>query len=185
MRAAANQPGEGSLLPWWPIMSPATTVRPAEPSDSTAIAAIYNHYVEHTVITFEEEPIDAGEMARRMDDARSALLPWVVAEERGELIGYAYAHAWKTRTAYRFSVEITVYVARDHTGRGIGSLLYGQLFPLLQTRGIHVVIGGIALPNAASVALHEKFGLKRVAQFPEVGFKFNRWVDVGYWQRTL
>lgn len=166
-------------------MLPPTAVRPAKLSDSTAIAAIYNHYIEHTVITFEEELVGAGEMARRMDEARSAMLPWVVAEERGELLGYAYAHAWKTRTAYRFSVEITVYVARDYIGRGIGSLLYSQLFPILQTRGIHAVIGGIALPNAASVALHEKFGLKRVAQFHEVGFKFNRWVDVGYWQRTL
>lgn len=163
----------------------ATIVRAAEPSDCTAIAAIYNHYIEHTIITFEEEPVGAGEMAQRMDEVRSAALPWVVAEESGELVGYAYAHPWKSRAAYRFSVEITVYVARDHTGRGIGSLLYGQLFRMFETTRIHAVIGGIALPNAASVALHEKFGLKRVAQFQEVGFKFNRWIDVGYWQRTL
>lgn len=167
------------------MSSPDTMVRAAELSDCNTIADIYNHYIEHTAITFEEEPVGASEMTRRMDEVRFALLPWVVAEVGDELVGYAYAHPWKARTAYRFSVEITVYVARDHTGRGIGSLLYDQLFPALQSRGIHAVIGGIALPNDASVALHEKFGLKRVAQFHEIGFKFNRWIDVGYWQRTL
>ena len=82
-------------------------------------------------------------------------------------------------------MEVTVYVAPGHAGRGIGSRLYGELFPILKTRGIHAVIGGIALPNEASVALHEKFGMRKVAHFEEVGFKFDRWIDVGYWQRTL
>ena len=86
---------------------------------------------------------------------------------------------------YRFSVEVTVYVAPGHAGRGIGSTLYGELFPMLKTLGIRAVIGGIALPNEASVALHEKFGMRKVAHFGEVGFKFDRWIDVGYWQRTL
>ncbi len=127
----------------------------------------------------------ATEMARRIEDVQSASLPWLVAEEGSQILGYAYATQWRARSAYRFSVEITVYLAPEYTGRGIGSKLYGQLFPILQARGIHAVMGGIALPNEASVALHEKFGLRKVAHFEQVGFKFNQWIDVGYWQRML
>lgn len=160
-------------------------IRASESNDAAAVAAIYNHYIAETVITFEEEPVGANEIARRIDDVQSASLPWLIAEERGEVAGYAYATPWRTRTAYRFSVEVTVYLSADHSGRGIGSMLYGRLFPMLEARGIHAVMGGIALPNEASVALHEKFGLQKVAHFREVGFKFGRWIDVGYWQRTL
>ena len=124
-------------------------------------------------------------MSRRIDEVRSASLPWLIAEEGGQVVGYAYARPWHSRSAYRFSAEIAVYLAADRTGRGIGSQLYDRLFPILQARGIHAAMGGIALPNAASVALHEKFGLRKVAQFQEVGFKFDRWIDVGYWQRRL
>ena len=160
-------------------------IRPAEQSDSSAIAAIYNHYVAETVITFEEEPISITVMALRIQDVRSASLPWLVAEENGKVLGYAYATPWKTRSAYRFSVEITVYVAVGSVGRGVGSMLYSSLFSALATLDVHAVIGGIALPNDASVALHEKFGLAKVAHFQQVGFKFNRWVDVGYWERIF
>jgi L-amino acid N-acyltransferase YncA len=160
-------------------------IRMAEQSDASAIAAIYNHYVTETVITFEEEPINTAEMARRIKDVRSASLPWLVAEENNQVLGYASATPWKTRSAYRFSVEITVYVAPGSVGRGVGSLLYGSLFALLKTSAVHAVIGGIALPNDASVSLHEKFGMAKVAHFQQVGFKFNRWVDVGYWECVL
>lgn len=160
-------------------------MRPATESDAQAITDIYNHYVTATVVTFEEEPIDAAEMSRRMQEVRSASLPWLVAEEDGQVVGYAYATKWRARSGYRFSAEITVYLAPTRGGRGIGSKLYGELFPILQARGIHAVMGGIALPNDASVALHEKFGLRKVAHFEQVGFKFDRWIDVGYWQRTL
>jgi len=143
-------------------------IRGAALSDSSALAAIYNHYVAETVITFEEQPIHADEIARRIEGARSASLPWLLAEENGEVVGYAHAAPWKTRSAYRFCVELTVYVAPGSVGRGIGSMLYGHLFPILQTLGIHAVIGGIALPNEPSVALHEKFGLGKVAHFHQV-----------------
>jgi phosphinothricin acetyltransferase len=116
---------------------------------------------------------------------QAAKLPWLVAEDDGRAVGYAYATQWKSRSAYRFAVEITVYLARDHDRRGIGSRLYEELFRLLEAHGIHAVIGGIALPNAASVALHEKFGMKKVAHFVDVGFKFDRWIDVAYWERIL
>ncbi len=101
------------------------------------------------------------------------------------IVGYAYATPWKPRSAYRFSVEASVYVDFAHMGWGTGSLLYGQLLSVLQEKQIHMVIAGISLPNEASVALHEKFGFRKVAHFPEVGFKFGSWIDVGYWQRAL
>jgi phosphinothricin acetyltransferase len=108
-----------------------------------------------------------------------------VAEEAGRVVGYAYATRWRARAAYRYSSEITVYLAHDVGGRGIGTLLYGRLFPLLEARGLHAIMGGIALPNEASVRLHERFGMRKVAHFHEVGFKFGRWIDVGFWQRVL
>jgi L-amino acid N-acyltransferase YncA len=160
-------------------------IRPAVAGYSGAIAEIYNHYVAETVITFEEEPVSAPEMARRIEEARSASLPWLVAEREGKVVGYAYASQWRARSAYRFSVEVTVYLDPGYPRRGIGSRLYEALLPELKTRGIHAALGVIALPNEASVALHEKFGFAKVAHLREVGLKFDRWVDVGYWQLML
>jgi phosphinothricin acetyltransferase len=160
-------------------------IREAAASDAAAIAGIYNHYVLGTVVTFEEEPVSSDEIARRIEKVRSASLPWLVVEADGDVVGYAYAGPWHTRSAYRFSVETTVYLAPAQVGRGIGSKLYGELLSTLQTRRIHAAIGGIALPNETSVALHEKLGFRKVAHFDEVGFKFDRWIDVGYWQRTF
>jgi L-amino acid N-acyltransferase YncA len=161
------------------------TVRAATLADAEAIAEIYNHYITSTVVTFEAEPVASSEIAQRMQVIAAASLPWLVAEVGGQVAGYAYASKWNGRSAYKFSAEITVYLAPARVGQGIGSKLYGRLFPILRERGMHAVIGGIALPNAASVALHEKLGLEKVALFKEVGFKFDRWIDVGYWQRTL
>jgi L-amino acid N-acyltransferase YncA len=160
-------------------------VRDASADDAAGIAAIYNHYIAETVVTFEEEPVEGNDVVARMADVRAASLPWLVAEESSRLLGYAYAARWNKRSAYRHSVETTVYLAPEHTGRGLGSLLYAELFRRLEALGIHAVIGGIALPNDASVALHEKLGMRKVAHFPEVGFKLGRWVDVGYWQLEL
>lgn len=103
----------------------------------------------------------------------------------GDVIGYAYASKWKGRCAYRFAVETSVYVDSSARGAGVGTVLYEALFAALRGRGIHAAIGGIALPNEASIALHERFGMKKVAHFEQVGFKFGRWIDVGYWQRLL
>lgn len=161
------------------------TIRSAEPADADAIVRLYNYYVSDTVVTFEEEPVAVLEMARRIADVQAVALPWLVADVAGQLVGYAYAAPWRPRSAYRFSVETTVYLAADRTGAGIGSRLYEALFTMLQARDIHAAMGGIALPNDASVALHEKFGMRKVAHFSQVGWKFGRWVDVGYWQRTF
>jgi phosphinothricin acetyltransferase len=161
------------------------TVRVAATEDAEAVAAIDNHFVLRTIVTFEEDPVSPAEVARRMDDVRKASLPWLVAERAGAVVGYAYATGWRVRRGYRYSAEVTVYVDPGAGGRGIGSLLYTDLIAALQERGIHAAMGGIALPNDASVALHEKFGFKKVAHFEQVGVKFDRWIDVGYWQRIL
>ena len=159
-------------------------VRYAKANDSAEICKIYNHYVLGTTITFEEEPVSTDEMAQRITETLQSL-PWLVWEQDESLQGFCYASKWKGRCAYRHSVESTVYVRADSIGRRIGSQLYCALLDQLRQRKFHTVIGGIALPNDASVALHEKFEFEKVAQFREVGNKFDRWTDVGYWQLLL
>lgn len=159
-------------------------LRDATAGDAARLAEIYNPYVRDTVITFEEEPVATAEMARRVAEV-TARWPWLVAERDGRVVGYAYATPWRTRSAYRHSVECTVYLDADATGRGDGSRLYDALLARLRAAGAHLAIGGIALPNARSVALHEKCGFRQVAQFHEVGWKFGRWIDVGYWELRL
>ena len=112
-------------------------------------------------------------------------MPWLVAVIDEAVVGYAYATKWKERSAYRFSVESTIYLANGTEGKGVGSVLYQALFNKLKLKGINNVIGGIALPNPASVGLHEKMGMEKVAHFSKVGFKFDEWLDVGYWQLKL
>lgn len=160
-------------------------IRSASAKDAAEIARIYNHYVAATCITFETDPVAVCDMAGRIAETLAAPLPWLVAESAEGLTGYAYASKWKGRCAYRFSVESTVYLSRDHTGKGIGEALYSELIAQLRRLSMHTVIGGIALPNRASVALHERLGFKKVAHFEQVGFKQDRWVDVGYWQLLL
>jgi L-amino acid N-acyltransferase YncA len=160
-------------------------LRSAMPDDAEAITAIYNHFIETTVITFEEDVVDAVELRRRITDIQSAGLPWLVVEENGAVVGYAYAAPWRSRSAYRFSVETTVYLRPGSAGRGFGKTIYTELLKQLKACGMHLAIGGITLPNAASVALHESCGYQKVAHFREVGFKFGKWLDVGYWQIRL
>lgn len=160
-------------------------IRPVTSEDYAAICAIYNHYVVNTAISFEEQPVPVAEMAARGSEIASASFPWLVAESDAGIVGYAYASKWKGRCAYRYSAEATVYVAPAATGRGIGTLLYRGVFDALRALQMRVVIGGIALPNEASVALHEKMGMRKVAHFEQVGYKFGRWIDVAYYQRSL
>lgn len=160
-------------------------MREASAEDASAIALIYNHYVSHSVATFEIEPVHPSVMADRVNQCRNAGLPWLLAERAGEVLGYAYAVQWKPRHAYRHSCETTIYLHPEHTGRGLGVRLYSSLLGRLRAAGCHTAIGGVALPNPASIALHERLGFRKVAQFREVGFKQNRWIDVGYWQLML
>jgi L-amino acid N-acyltransferase YncA len=165
-----------------PAMNP--TLRPVTERDASAICAIYNPYVLETAITFEQTPVAEAAMSLRIREY-AALYPWLVAEADGKVVAYAYATRWRTRAAYDYTLESTIYVDEAYTGRGIAKPLYAALLNALKANGMHAVVGCIALPNEASVALHEKCGFVKVAHFPQVGRKFERWVDVGFWQATL
>jgi L-amino acid N-acyltransferase YncA len=160
-------------------------LRPASLTDATAICAIYNTYIATTTITFEEEAVTEQDMAQRITDVGTAGLPWFVLEVEGKLVGYAYATKWRVRPAYRHSVESTIYLDRASVGLGLGRVLYSALLDELRKREFHLVIGGIALPNEGSVGLHEHLGFCKAGHFAEVGMKFGRWIDVGYWQLNL
>jgi L-amino acid N-acyltransferase YncA len=160
-------------------------IRAVAADDAAAIARIYNHYVTDTIVTFEEDPVTSSEIESRIREIESASLPWLVAEQNGEVVGYAYAGKWKARRGYRIAVEVTVYLDAACAGRGIGSALYAELLAELKSKGIHTAMGGIALPNDASIKLHEKFGFKKVAHFKENGIKFGKLIDVAYWQLML
>jgi L-amino acid N-acyltransferase YncA len=159
-------------------------IRPVVTSDAAAVCAIYNPHVTSTIVTFEERPVDVDEMAARIRETTERW-PWLVLERDGDVAAYAYATAWKPRSAYRFSVETTVYVADDHRRRGVGAAIYAEILARLEALGAHSAVAGIALPNEASVALHERLGFEKIGHFKDIGYKLGRWIDVGYWQRRL
>jgi phosphinothricin acetyltransferase len=163
----------------------AALVRLARDSDAAAIAAIYRPYVEDSRISFEDVAPDAGEMARRMIGERPGFHPWFVAEEDGVVLGYAASSPFRSRSAYRWAVETGVYLAAHAQGRGVGRALLTSLLDLLQRQGYVAAIGAIALPNDASVALHEKLGFALTGTYRGVGFKFGEWLDVGLWEKDL
>ncbi|MEC8009217.1 MAG: GNAT family N-acetyltransferase [Pseudomonadota bacterium] len=165
-------------------MSTMIRVRPLIQQDIESITAIYNHYILNSTITFEEKAITPDVMEQRINTILERDLPWLVAEENSEIIGYAYAGIFKDRSAYRFTSEITVYVRPDIRQKGVGTQLYKELFEQLKGK-VRTCVGCITLPNPASIALHEKFGMKPVGTFENVGFKFNQWLSVGYWQCHL
>lgn len=160
-------------------------IRQILPADLNTVNEIYNYYVTNTVVSLEENPPTLKQIEHRLGKVTSAGLPWLVAEEKNEILGYAYASTWNTREAYKHTAEVSVYLSPSHTGKGIGSLLYEALFADLKALSFHVLIGGITVPNPASTKLHEKFGMTKVAHFGEVGYKFGAWHDVGYWQINL
>ena len=160
-------------------------IRKAKDKDSETIADIYNYYIRNTVITFEETEITAADISSRIERVNKAKLPWLVAEVDSKVIGYAYAAKWNERSAYKHTAETAIYLSRTCLSQGWGTKLYEALFTELRNLSIHIAIGGVTLPNPASVALHEKFGMHKVAHFEEVGYKFGQWLDVGYWQVQL
>jgi len=164
--------------------SPAT-IRPADPErDAAACAAIYAPYVEDGPISFEERAPDAAAMATRIA-AHGSTHGWLVAERGGEVVGYAYACPHRARTAYRWSVDVSVYVAPGHTGEGVGRAVYTELFERLRAQRFRMAFAGITLPNEASVALHESLGFAQVGTMREVGWKLGAWRDVGWFQLEL
>ena len=162
-------------------MSGATTIRTATHADAAAVAAIYNWYVAHTVITFEVDPVSPAEMAARIASVLEAH-EWLVLEGDGELLGYAYAGRFHARAAYRPTTESTIYLRNGCGGRGLGTLLYRELVRRIFARGYRHLIGVIALPNEPSVRLHEKLDFVKAGQLLRIGRKFERWIDVGHWQ---
>lgn len=159
-------------------------VRNATIDDVNQITDIYNYYILNTTVTFEKTPVSNDIIEERIAQIQ-VKYPWLVLENEGQIQGFAYATEWKPRGAYRHSVESTVYLRNGESGRGYGSELYSELINLLKNLKVHTVIGGISQPNEDSIALHEKFGYKKVAHFKEVGHKFDQWVDVAYWQLIL
>lgn len=158
-------------------------IRKVVATDAKAISEIYNYYIKDTVITFEEEAITEADVLKRIEAYSD--YPWLVCEHGGELLGYAYAAIFKPRASYRFTVESSIYLRNGVEGRGLGSKLYKKLIADLKKQGIHSLIGIISLPNDLSVAMHEKLGFEKAAHFREAGFKFGRWIDVGYWQLMI
>lgn len=160
-------------------------IRAATPRDAEAVAAIYAPIVSSTAISFELDPPSADEMRRRIEATLPAL-PWLVSvDAHGEVDGYAYASRHRERAAYQWSVDCTAYVREDCRGRGVGRRLYSHLLATLKGLGYHQAFAGIALPNAASVALHTAMGFEPVGTFREVGFKLDAWRDVSWWQCQL
>jgi L-amino acid N-acyltransferase YncA len=160
-------------------------VRPADPDhDAAAVATIYRPAVESTIASFEEPAPDAGVMAARM---RSTLerYPWLVATDGETIVGYAYAAPHAERAGYRWSVNVSAYVDPAFHGRGIGRRLYDELLPTLRRQRFVNVYAGIALPNPASVALHEAVGMRRIGVYERVGFKFGAWHDVAWYGLRL
>lgn len=159
-------------------------IRLAEADDAAQIAAIYAPVVRETIISFETDPPDDAEMASRIRKTLPTY-PWLVCDHDDSILGYAYAGAHRTRDAYQWSVDVSVYVHAEHRRSGIGRGLYESLFALLEKQGFYNAYAGIALPNAASVGLHESLGFEQVGVYEIVGFKNGAWHDVGWWQRQL
>lgn len=161
-------------------------VRPSRDSDIPAIAAIYAHHVRHGLASFEDVPPDEAELAKRRLDVVTKGFPYLVAESEGRLRGYCYAGLYRTRVAYRFTLEDSVYVAPDAIRQGVGRALLGALIPACEATGARQLIAVIGdSANHSSIGLHAAFGFQRVGLLPSVGWKFGRWVDSVLMQRAL
>jgi phosphinothricin acetyltransferase len=160
-------------------------VRHAEPDrDGAPCAAIYGTYVRDSFVSFEQDAPTVAEMTRRIERI-SATHPWLVVECDGQVAGFAYASPHRERAAYRWAVDVAVYVAAGRQGQGLGRQLYDALLPLLRHQGYHVACAGIALPNDDSISLHEALGFEPVGVYRAIGYKAGEWRDVGWWQRRL
>lgn len=165
-------------------LRPTLTVRPARPGDAADCAALYAPYVHDTAVTFEEVAPTASEMRERIV-TRLATHAWLVAEDEGRLLGYAYAGPFKERAAYRWSCETSVYVDLDHHRGGVGRALYTSLLDRLAARGLRTAVGVITLPNEPSLRLHTALGFTTVGVLPAIGFKLGAWHDVTWVAREL
>ncbi|MFV0632896.1 GNAT family N-acetyltransferase [Demequina sp.] len=160
-------------------------IRDASPADADAIAALYNPYVRETVITFEYDEVSVEDMGARILKVQEQGLPWLVSVEADAVVGFAYAAPYRPRAAYLHSVETTIYLAQGQSGRGLGRALYDELLTRLEATPAHTALSLVAVPNDASMGLHQAVGFREVGVLREVGRKFDRWIDVAYLQRDI
>ncbi len=161
-------------------------IRAAAASDMDAIADIYAHHVSHGTGTFETEPLDSSEIGRRWTELTARGLPWLVADDDGDVVGYAYAGPYRSRVAYSHTVEDSIYVRADRLGNGVGRLLMPALITASQACGMRQMIAVIGdSANQASIHLHRRFGFEHAGLLKDVGFKFGRWLDTVFMQRSL
>lgn len=159
-------------------------IRDVSLADAADICTIYNHYIEHSCITFDEECQSPQQIGHKIEHI-SERYPWLVYEENGRILGYAYAAEWKPRSAFRYTVETSIYLHPEAVGCGLGTPLYQALIDRLTGQGMHLVIAAITLPNAASIQLHRQFGFQEIGSMKHAGYKFDHWIDVSYWQLLL
>lgn len=152
--------------------------------DIEQLVEIYNYYIENTVITFDRIAFTTDDFNRKIKSIYKKY-PFIVLEENNEILGFAYGSSWRTKPSYKHTAESTIYLKNGVLGKGIGTTLYTELLKQLKQQNFHTIIGGLTLPNDASIKIHEKLGFKKVAHFKEVGRKFNQWHDVAFWQHTL
>jgi L-amino acid N-acyltransferase YncA len=159
-------------------------IRPASKKDIPSIVSIYNHYVEHSIITFDKDPLSLLDMESKMLAIMNNY-PCLVLEEKNIIIGYAYGSQWREKGAYKSTVESTIYLDPNSKGQGFGLKLYSTLLRELKQLKFHAVIGVLSIPSEGTVPFHEKLGFEKAGAFKEVGYKFNKWVDVEFWQLIL
>ncbi len=159
-------------------------IRLAVPSDSNSILSIYSHYITETPITFETEVPAEKEIKKRIENT-SQNYPWIVFEVDSAITGYAYASQHRTRAAYQWAVEVSIYLDINSRGKGIGKMLYSTLFKILKAQGFYKAYAGITLPNPASIGVHEYFGFRKIGVYKSVGFKMGKWHDVEWWDLQL
>lgn len=165
-------------------MKDSLTIRRATEEDTKEICRIYNSYVRNSIVTFETTLVEASEMEERIKE-KLTKYDWIVGELNRHVVGYAYYGSFRPRAAYRHTVETTIYLSEENTGRGFGKALYAALIRSASEKGFRELIGVIALPNPGSVRLHKSLGFQEVGILREVGHKFGKYVDVSLWQRSL
>ncbi|MDR2085896.1 MAG: GNAT family N-acetyltransferase [Dysgonamonadaceae bacterium] len=154
-------------------------------SDAGRITEIYNYYIENTAVTFDEEKVTVKDTEQKIAAILKKRYPYIVCEESGQITGYAYLNTWRPQSAYNMALETSIYFDAGFTGKGLGSILYQELITRARNINIHTLIGVLSIPNEASRKLHEKFGFRLAGTFRETGYKFNRLIDVEYWQLFL
>ncbi|SFU76869.1 phosphinothricin acetyltransferase [Clostridium sp. DSM 8431] len=159
-------------------------IRNVRITDAEEITKIYNYYIAETVVTFETEEITNDEMENRIVKKIKSN-PWIVYEEKGKILGYAYVSEFNFREAYSKTREVTIYLHKDCKGRGIGSILMKELIDESKKYGFHLLVSLITVPNEESVKLHEKFGFSKMGTLEESGYKMDKWLDVDYWQLKI